>query len=186
MSAITPAMQALYLGDVEKGEKLLSPEPSTFEAAAFGRSERLSEILAAQPMEVQARAADDFTPLHLAAFFGQLDSVRVLVEAGADLEAEATNTFVRQVRPLHSAVAGRSVECCRLLIAAGADVNATQGDGFTPLMEAAQVGDAVLAKLLLDFGADIKAHKADGTTAEVLARDGGHEEVLDLLSTTND
>jgi uncharacterized protein len=179
--SLTPAMEALYEGDVGKAEELFPTDPTIFEAAAFGRSDRLTELLAAQPTAVHGRASDDFTPLHLAAFFGHVDAVEVLLEAGADLEAEATNTFVRQVRPLHSAVASRNLECCRMLIAAGADVNVKQGDGFTPLMEAAQVGDAMLVRLLLDAGADVAARRADGTTAEVLARNGGHEEVLRLL-----
>jgi ankyrin repeat protein len=182
MNEVSPAMQALYRGERHQGEALLPPEPDIFEAAGFVLTDRLREILSTEPSAVHARAPDDFTPLHLAAFFGHPDGVRVLLEAGADTEAETTNSFVRAVRPLHSAAANRDVECCRLLLDAGADVNAMQADGFTPLMEAAQAGDLTLARLLLDAGADPKTRSADGTTAETLARDGGHQHVLDLLA----
>ena len=45
------AMQALYEGDVERARALLAPdgELSVFDAAAFGRVERLQELLAREP-----------------------------------------------------------------------------------------------------------------------------------------
>src|SRR5207247_7722165 len=129
----------------------------------------------------QARASDDFTALHLAAFFGHPGSVKALIDAGADVNAAATNSFVERVQPLHSAAANRDPDCSRLLLDAGADVNAQQGDGFTPLMEAAQVGDVELARMYLDAGADRGISRADGTTPASLARDGRHDAVLELL-----
>ena len=181
MTALSPALEALY-HDKEKAEELLSEEPDVFEAAAFGRTKRLEQILASDPDAARARASDDFTPLHLAAFFGHTDAIRALIDAGADVSAEATNSFVESVQPLHSAAANRDRDCSRLLLDAGADVNARQADGFTPLMEAAQVGDAELAKMYLDAGADPSIRRDDGTTSESLARDGGHDAVLELLS----
>jgi ankyrin repeat protein len=181
MTRLSPAMEALYRGDKETAEELLSSEPDVFEAAAFGRTERLKEILAANRDAVQARAVDDFTALHLAAFFGHAEAVETLIAACADVAAEATNAFVARVQPLHSAAANRDRACSRLLLNAGADVNAQQGEGFTPLMEAAQVGDVALAQMYLDAGADRSIRRDDGMTAESIAREHGHEEVIKLL-----
>jgi ankyrin repeat protein len=176
-------MEALYRGDSGGAEKLLSDEPDVFEAAAFGRTERLKQILASDPSAAKARAADNFSALHLAAFFGHADAVKALIDAGADVSAEATNSFVDRVQPLHSAAANCDRDCSRLLLDAGADVNAQQGDGFTPLMEAAQVGDIELARMYLAAGADPSIKREDGTSSESLARAGGHDAILELLKT---
>lgn len=181
MNEVSPAMLALYQGKREQGEELLGEAPDVFEAAAFGLTHRLREILTVDSAQASARAADDFTALHLAAFFGHCDAVEVLLAAGASVSAEATNTFVRSVQPLHSAAANGDLACCQALLQAGADVDARQGDGFTPLMEAAQVGDAELARLFLETGAETAAQREDGTTARTLAEHGGHRNVLALL-----
>jgi len=43
----------------------------------------LTELLAEDPELVDAMSGDGFTPLHLAAFFGQADAVRLLLARGA-------------------------------------------------------------------------------------------------------
>src|SRR5438034_6447570 len=153
MAEVSAALQKLYGGEREAGERLLPAEPGVFEAAAFGLTAHLQRILADDPAAVNARAADDFTPLHLAAFFGHAEAVRMLLDAGADGDAEATNSFLTRVRPLHSAAAGGHLDCCRALIEAGVDVNAAQGGGFTALAAARQNGDDVLVAELLAAGA---------------------------------
>jgi len=62
------------------------PELDVFEAAAFGDLDGLSELLAEDPDRVDAWSGDGFTPLHLAAFFGQTDAVRLLVARGAPFD----------------------------------------------------------------------------------------------------
>ena len=50
------------------------------------------------------------------------------------------------------------------MLDAGADPNARQHGGFTPLHEAAQVGDDALADLLVERGADLTALSDEGKT----------------------
>lgn len=174
------ALRALYRGDQAEAFELLSDDPSLFDAAAFGLTERLS-LLLRDTDAARRRGPDGFTALHLAAFFGRADATRLVVEAGADLEAEVSNSFLTAVRPLHSAAAGGSVPCCRVLAAAGADVNARQGGGFTPLMAAAALGNVELVELLIEFGADRAAITDDGKSAAILAREKGHAALAQKL-----
>jgi uncharacterized protein len=113
------------------------------EAAALGRLDGLDPA---------ARSGDGFTSLHLAAFFGGAGTVRALLAAGADPDADDANPF--KVRPIHSAVAVRDHESTRALLEAGADPNVRQEGGHTPLDSAIHNGDDALARLLRDHGAE--------------------------------
>jgi uncharacterized protein len=151
---VSPLMQAKYRGDERAVEALLADEAEldVFEAAAVGQTERVRELVHREPQLARAWSSDGFTALHLAAFFGHAQAVRVLLEAGADASAKARNTF--GVEPLHSAAASRNLEGARLLLDAGADPNAVQPDGFRPIDAALQNEDEPLRRLLVDHGAD--------------------------------
>ena len=174
-------MQALYSGERERGESLLTAGRETvFEAAAFGRVGRLEELLSEQPDLVRSWSEDGFTPLHLACFAGGAEATRLLVERGADLEALARASFA-QVRPLGTAAFARDRESARVLLEAGADPNGRGDGGFTPLHSAAQNGDVEFVRLLLRHGADPSAAASDGRTPATLAREAGHDACTALL-----
>jgi len=118
---------------------------------AVGRVDRGRELLDADPSLVSAWTQDGFTALHFAAFFGNPEGARLLIECGADVSAVARNAM--RVQPLHSAVAAGQVEIGRMLLDAGADPSAEQQDGFLPLDAANQNGDEAMRELLLAHGA---------------------------------
>jgi ankyrin repeat protein len=179
---VSDLLNAVYRGDDAARDAILATRgpDSVFEAAAVGDAAALDRLLDADPPLVAAHADDGFTPLHLAAFFGHADAVRLLLGRGAPVDAVATNPS--SVRPLHSAVAGRDAECVRLLVEAGADVNAVQHGGFTPLHAVAQHGDAASADLLLAAGADVSPRTADGRSAADFAREAGHAVLAERLA----
>jgi ankyrin repeat protein len=150
---VSEALQALYAGDEEQARKLLRSDGvlSVFEAAAFGRLERLRELLAADPSQATAFSQDGFTALHLAIFGGQEEAARVLLEHGADPNVLSTNENVR-VPPLGTAAFVHSIPLARLLLDSGADVNGREDAGFTALDAARQNGDEELEQLLLERG----------------------------------
>jgi ankyrin repeat protein len=157
---MTELLEALYRGDDDRVSELLAqdPELNVFEAAAFGRLDRLRKLLDDDPAAANAFGDDGFQPLGLACFFGHVEAARLLLERGADPNLLARNEHL-QVAPLHSASASENkdeatrYELCELLLDCGADPNLEQGGGFTALDSARQNGDEPLERLLLDHGA---------------------------------
>jgi ankyrin repeat protein len=181
---VSAPLLALYYQKKEIAEKLLARKEAmegidVFEAASFGRIERLSAILEEAPNLVNAYSVDGFYPLGLAAFFGHEDAVRLLLKRSADPDLEARNSM--KVRALHAAAAARSFAIASALVEAGSDVNARQEAGFTPLHEAAATGQLDLARLLLDRGAEVDAKTEDGRTALALARKSNDTAMIDFL-----
>jgi len=157
----------------------LTRNPDVFEAASIGEVETVKALLEKHPGLIDSYAADGFTPLGLASFFGQTEMVNWLIEKGADPNKSSDNPF--KVTPLHSACAVSHYEIAALLLKAGADVNAAQMQGVTPLHSAAHNGQTGLIKLLVEYGADLMAHTDDGKTPLSLAEEGGHSETTEYL-----
>jgi uncharacterized protein len=155
-----------------------------FEAAAAGVRDTVAARVKEDAERVRAFSHDGFTPLHLAAFFGRIPAVELLLSAGAPVNEVSRNPS--ELRPLHSAVAHRqpqvALEIARALIAAGADVNATQHGGWTPLHAAALHGNLPLVRLLLDAGANAKAKNDTGQTPAALAKSKNHNDAVALLA----
>jgi uncharacterized protein len=120
--AISPALEALYNGDRDRAESLLGPEDElpAYEAAAFGRIERLRRLLDEDPAAARSWSPDGFTALHLAIFGGSEEAVRLLLERGADPNALATGEIAR-VRPLGTARFVGRPDLEEILLEAGAD-----------------------------------------------------------------
>ena len=119
---ISPALEALYSGDGDRAETLVAPDDElpVYEAAAFGRIERLRRLLDEDPAAANAWSPDGFTALHLAIFGGSEVAVRLLLKRGADPNTLAASAIAR-VRPLGTAAfVGRS-DLEKILLEAGAD-----------------------------------------------------------------
>lgn len=164
-SGISMVMLALYYGRNDIAQTLIArnAQIDLFDAAALGETDRASGWLAMQPQLANTLSPDGFTALGLASFFGHSGVVNALLQYHADPNIASNNAM--HVAPLHSAVAGNHYEVAAKLVEAGANVNAVQADGFTPLMGAAQNGNAQLVKFLLDHGADRHA-RVDKTSAQ--------------------
>ena len=170
---LSPVRYALYNGKRELVEPLLSANPplDVFDAAAVGRTRGLEELLDGEPGLAAAWSPDGFTALHLAAFFGQEEAAKILVERGARVDLVARHPSIH-VTPLHSAAAGSHPGIVKLLLEHGADPNAAQDGGFTPLHSAAHNDDRDSAEALMEAGADPSLANDDGKTPADLAGDG--------------
>jgi ankyrin repeat protein len=182
---VSAPLLALYYQKLEVADFLASRKDAVdpldvFEAAAFGRTERLKAILDREASLANAYASDGFYPLGLAAFYGHEEAAKLLLAKGADPNLAARNAM--KVRAIHAASASGSLSIVRALLEAGADVNALQEKGFTPLHEAAATGKLELLRLLLDHGANAELQTEDGKSALDLARDEKEDAIVELLT----
>ena len=178
---VSPLLRARYRMDKGMVEAVRGhvDRLNVFESATFGDLDRLTELLAEDPESVDAMSGDGFPPLHLAAFFGQVDAVRLLLARGAVVDRNGTGWMTGT--PLHAAASGSHASVVRMLLAAGADPNNRQRHGYTPLHSAAANGDLEGVGVLLDAGADPAATNDDGETPLVLAERGDDLVIVERL-----
>ncbi|MBU8851466.1 MULTISPECIES: ankyrin repeat domain-containing protein [Priestia] len=149
-------------------------------AAVNGESEEIKALLNKEPSLLNAFNSDGWTPLHLACYFGQMDSAELLLSLGADIHIQAKNS--NENMPLHAAVANKQIQAVDLLLTKGADVNAKQSGGWTSLHEASLLGDETMIKLLIEKGADIEIQKDDGKTPLEVAVEKKQDGAVHLLT----
>ena len=149
-------------------------------AALLKTNRELSTRLISSPILYTAKIlhwiyAGD-TPLHLAAAGYRVEIVRLLLSAGADVNAGHNH---RAGTPLHYAADGcvgglcfdpkRQVETLRELIDQGADVQAQDKNGATALHRAVRTRCASAVRFLLEAGADPSTPNKPGSTPFHLA-----------------
>ena len=160
-------------------------EPGLHEAAAIGDSGRVRAAVDQHPEQLDTYSPEGFTPLALAAHFGHLEVMRLLIDRGADMNRVASHRLA--VTPLHAALFGRQVDAALLLIERGANVALARGGsgwkraGWTPLHYAAGLGFSTLVQPLLDRGADPSCPDEDGKTPLDVAIDASHSGIADVL-----
>jgi uncharacterized protein len=166
---VSGVLVALYHNEPEIAEFMAGVRTSLnqFETAALGRIKTLRLILQEHGNHINQFSGDGYQALGLAAFFGQAEAARILVEFGAEVNAPSQNRL--HVTPLYSATASGNSEIVALLLEHGADANAKQMGGLTPLHAAAQKGQIEMAELLLAHGAEPGAVNDEGKTALQLA-----------------
>lgn len=182
---ISALLWAIYSGQTQVRDFLRSGlEPDLPEAAALGDTMQLQALLGAERETAKERAnsrsADGWPLLHLAAAFADEPTVRLLLDAGADVK-QISGTPMRN-HALHAVLAlSKDTAVIRLLIERGADVNALQAAGYRPLHQAAVTGREDLVRMLLDAGADRTARCDRGKTSAEYARERGHDAVAAML-----
>ncbi len=183
-SGETALMAALYRKQQAAVEWLVGAGArlDVFAAAALGRIDVVDGLVARGGAQsaVGSYSYDGWTPLHLAAFFGQRATAAQLLAAGADVNAVSRNAL--RNTPLHAAVAGGHMGVSLLLIDAAADVNVVDAGGHTPFHIAAEAGYVPVVKALIARGADAHVVDAEDRTPLSRAVAKGHTEIVDLIN----
>lgn len=133
-----------------------------------------SKTASASPLDLADR--EGRTAIAHAAREGHLDIVRLLADAGADLDAAMAFVANNYDRP------AALLEIATFLLDRGANIDARhEGNRDTALIEAAEHGWTDVVDLLIERGADIHLGNIIDTTALGAAANRGHVEVVKRL-----
>ena len=150
-----------------------------FEAVRHGMDMTVQTLLETSNNN-QLNMADEngFSPLMQAAWHGQQECLRVLLQHGANVSlrnnAGCTAT--------HFAAAQGHVACLEVLIEhAHVDVNSHTKFNATPLILAAKGGHCACVSLLLEHGADVNMQYRGNQNALLFAAGNGHYETMQIL-----
>jgi len=172
-NGVSALLLAIYMGQREIAKAIAARRTdfSFHEACALGDVDRVKQMLAVDPSLLQKISDDGYAPLGFATFFGHDAVDRFLVEAGADVNAQATNP--QRVGPVHAAAAARNHAMMKILLERGANPNAKQQLDYMPIHTAAARGDIEMARLLLAHGAERNPLGSDGKSPADVAREHG-------------
>jgi ankyrin repeat protein len=148
-----------------------------FEALRRADRRTVRALIARDPSLLSVRDSADATPLMSAVLYGDVATVKALLERGADpnvRNAAGTSALMW---------AAGNEDMVRLLLARGADVNAKSQEGRTALLVAAGTrGSSAAVQLLLDRGAAPAARDVAGVTAIMRAAEAGDAATIEQLA----
>ena len=184
-SGRTPSNKRLVVPKIGANEERLSREEATallYEACAEADVSTVKFLLGMDP-DINSRAWNSsFSPLHVcvSGTDGQdrQSIVKLLVEAGADLEAQDAE---KGLTPLHYAALRNKALCADMLLKCGANVHAVERVGATALHAAAMMGSVDVAKVLLRHGADPNRTDSLGHSPKSLAKSRSDTKFLALF-----
>jgi ankyrin repeat protein len=167
---------------------------SIFGLIDAGDAEGVRRLVSADPAAVEARDEQGLSPIVHAMYRGHMDLVaslpaldgwdRIVLGEATDLpapDAWSPDGFT----PLHLAAFAHNAAAARQLLERGADPTVVARSSFarvTPLGTCAFAGATEVARVLLEHGADPSIAEDDGVTPLDVARENGHDELVELLS----
>lgn len=125
-----------------------------------------------------ARDDEGLRPLHLAALYGHLSVIQILLEHGSEIEARTQHDLDTA---LHLAARQGHESAVQALLVAGADIGSTNGKVMTALHSAARHGHGSVVQMLLKHGANVMAKTYLGRSSLHLAAEEGHMPVIHVL-----
>ncbi len=184
-------------------------EEEFIEAAEQGDIEKVKSFLKARQVDVNC-IGDGRTALHRASCNGHIETVKYLVQSGAELDMQdkfgktalhwassyghiETVKFVVQSgaqldiqdkfgrTALHKAIYNGYIETVKFLVQSGAKLDIQDKDGWTALNNASLNGHIETVKFLVQSGAQLNIQRKDGRTALHWASYNGQLETVKCL-----
>ncbi|XP_045557168.1 ankyrin-3 isoform X11 [Salmo salar] len=128
-------------------------------------------------MMVNRTTESGFTPLHIAAHYGNINVATLLLNRGAAVDFKARN----DITPLHVASKRGNGNMVKVLLERGGKIDARTKDGLTPLHCGARSGHEQVLEMLLDRGAPILSKTKNGLSPLHMATQGDHLNCVQLL-----
>jgi hypothetical protein len=130
-----------------------------------GMTKSVERMLSMRNIDIEASSkwlsGDGLTCLHIAVISRRIDICKLLIEKGANVEANDSDGYT----PLFYAIMYFNVEMVQFLCDLGANVEARHDVGQTPLHYAVLTGSLPIVKELIERKADINARDNIGKTA---------------------
>ncbi|KAH9066250.1 ankyrin repeat-containing domain protein [Lactarius vividus] len=126
----------------------------------------VAQLLLERGGNANAQRKDNWTPLHAASYFGRPGIVRILLDHGAEANAEnrQSKNSLDQVSRGEYGSQEDGARVAQLLLDRGVDMNASDKDHWTPLHSASYYGRSEIVRVLLDHGANVNVENHEGET----------------------
>ena len=175
----------VWLYDIDESPGSPTTHPTQPQASALyystlcGFPWLVEHLIDNRSMDVNTRGGRYVTPLHAALNKGHLDIARLLIEHGANVNAQDDEAS----SPLRMALYFRQFDVVPPLLRKGADANVrlNRHSESTPLHIASCSGHPIVIKSLLEYGAQVNVWDGKGRTPLHIASNNGDSNAVQLL-----
>jgi len=148
-----------------------------FDIARKGSLEQIQKIKKTNPAQLDAVNSDGFTPVVLAAYYGNEKVLKYLVDNGVSLDKSTSYGTA-----LMAATVKRNKDIVLFLLKKGADPNIADGNGSTALLFATMFQMNDMAEMLLTYKADPLHEDKRGNSALDYATQTKNQTLINLIN----
>ena len=150
---------------------------NTLHCAAKGGDTDIISLIHTHLPNIESKTGEGYTPLMVAAFHGKLHAVKWFLEKGATVACKNKRGW----NTLHHAAFGGDTDIISLIHTHLPNIESKTGDGYTPLMVAADSGKFRAVKWFLEKGATVACEDKKGWNTLHHAAVGGDPGTIDLI-----